>query len=167
MRFEVYASSETPRILYVSVRRVRERSWLEARALGMGDCNFTHGVTHHSPLPFTSRLAFLQQEPVVFFHPSSSLRQPASCVLLSFVDCTSATTCHGIPTSAPRCRFPCPSLSPICSPLRYCHETPFAMLHVSWQAEPLLYCQPLSDGPELIRICRWKRFNVETINYLR
>lgn len=39
-------------ILYVSMRQMcaRERSWLEARALGMGDCNFTHGVTHCSAM---------------------------------------------------------------------------------------------------------------------
>lgn len=59
----------------------------------MGDCNFTHGVTHCSvtltSLSLPPLEAFLGG---VFFHSSSSLRHPASCVLFSFVECTSATT---------------------------------------------------------------------------
>lgn len=144
---------------------------LEARALGMGDCNFTHGVTHCSA---TLRLSayLLATGSLPRWYSSIPLRRSVTLrrVLLSFVDCTNATTCHRIPTSALRSFSLCLSLSLsllLLFPFTYLsvivtsHPPPF----FTFRDKPLLYCQPLSDGPELIRIRRWKRFNVKMINY--
>lgn len=171
--FDVCTSSKTP-MYFVSVRRTWERSWLEARALGVGDCNFTHGVTPRSAtLHLTAYFPATGSLPRCIL-PSLFIAPSPRVVCFAFVRWM--YECNHMLWNTPSIPH-CPSLSLtfspfssslICySPLRYCREPPSAILHVSWQAEPLPYCQPLSDGPELIRIRRWKRSNVQTINYPR
>lgn len=56
---------------------MRERSRVEGRALGMGDCNFTHGVTHRSATLHLSAYA-LRCEAFRDIHSSIPLRRSVS-----------------------------------------------------------------------------------------
>jgi len=141
-------------ILYtLYVRETCERT--ELKALGMGDCNFTHGVTHCSTLYLSAYLSATGSLPRCIL---PSLFVASSPMCFAFVRWMyKCNICHGIFVSVSRC-FSLSLILSLSSLFSFIHLIVIVILrHPLWQAKSSLYCQPLSDGPELIRIRRWKR----------
>lgn len=145
---------------------------LEAKALGMDDCNFTHGVTHCSAtLRLSAHFASLQQEVFRDGILPSLFVAPSPCVVFCFRLLIVRVQPHAMEYSlllfvVSLC------LSLPLSFLLLFHLFTLALLSratllpfFTFRDKPLLYCQPLADSPELIIIRRWKRFNVKMINY--